>query len=493
MGFLMSDENSRPGDKSEEIDLETLLKEKEKLDSLIHRKFTKDITVMFTDLSGSTRLSEEIGDISMRSLLRNHYDIVTPIIKNNQGILVKTMGDGTMSYFENPSDAVRAAVEIQLGMRKFNEKATHPPLLIRCGLNTGRGIVEKNDVYGDVVNTAQRFESLGKPNEILMSEDTFNLVRQTGEFRIIFSGETSIKGKAGQQKVFKVVWSPEDMARADEYKTTPKIAVASLVGGAVTSDVPLPVLSSVPHGETLRLGVQGVAKLTVEEKAHPPKVYDLSTASVVIGRAAEADIHLDESYISRKHAKISYEDGKFYIEDLHSHIGTAYHGERISRREMNDSDEFFLGAVKLIFKREAPKPQEFKEAPPTGEATMALNLSDMMRLKVEMEGALQAQYEITPQPVVIGRTQEADIRLDNPLISRRHVRIYVNAGKAVIEDLKSNNGTFLNGQKIDKAEASIGDEIRIGPYTLTLGDPLQGGQRDEESIMRKVFSFLKKG
>ena len=84
----MSDENNRPGDKSEEIDLETLLKEKEKLDSLIHRKFTKDITVMFTDLSGSTRLSEEIGDISMRSLLKNHYDIVTPIIKSNHIIQI---------------------------------------------------------------------------------------------------------------------------------------------------------------------------------------------------------------------------------------------------------------------------------------------------------------------------------------------------------------------------------------------------------------------
>jgi class 3 adenylate cyclase/pSer/pThr/pTyr-binding forkhead associated (FHA) protein len=489
----MSDEDSRPGDKSEEIDLETLLKEKEKLDSLIHRKFTKDITVMFTDLSGSTRLSEEIGDISMRSLLKNHYDIVAPIIKNNQGVLVKTMGDGTMSYFENPPDAVRAAVEIQIGMRKFNEKATHPPLLLRCGLNTGRGIVEKNDVYGDVVNTAQRFEALGKPNEILLSEDTFNLVRQAGEFRIIFSGETSLKGKQGPQKVFKVIWSPEDIAKGDEYKTTPKTSVASLVGGAATSDVPIPVLSSMPPGGTLKLGVQGVAKLVVEEKGHPPKVYDLSTAPVVIGRGAEAEIHLNESYISRKHAKISYGDGKFYIEDMHSHIGTTYHGERINRCEMHDADEFFLGTVKLIFKRETPKAQDFKEAVPVGEATMALNVSEMMRLDVEMEGALQAQYDITPQPVVIGRTQESDIRLDNPLISRKHVRIYIKAGKAIVEDLKSNNGTFLNGQKIDKAEASIGDEIRIGPYLLRLADPMQGGRRDEESIMRKVFSFLKKG
>lgn len=490
----MGDEDNRLGDKSEEIDLETLLKQKETLESLIHRKFTKDITVMFTDLSGSTRLSEELGDLAMRSLLKNHYDIVNPIIKDNQGVLVKTMGDGTMSYFDSPSDAVRAAVQLQIGMRKFNEKALHPPLLLRCGLNTGRGIVEKNDVYGDVVNTAQRFEALGKPNDILISEDTYNLVRQAGEFRIIFSEETSLKGKLGPQKVYKVIWSPEDLAKGEEYKTSPKIAVAHPGRGVVTSDVPIAVVGAMPHGETVKLGVQGVAKLTVEEKGHPPKVYDLSTAPVVIGRAAEAEIHLEESYISRKHAKISYDNGKFYIEDLHSHIGTTFHGNKINRHEMVDGDEYFLGTVKLIFKREAPpKAMDFKDAASANEATMALNISDIMRMDVELEGALQGQYDITPQPVVIGRTQEADIRLDNPLISRRHVRIYIKGGKAIVEDLKSNNGTFINGQKIEKAEASIGDEVRIGPYLLRLVNPMQGGRRDEESIMRKVFSFLKKG
>jgi pSer/pThr/pTyr-binding forkhead associated (FHA) protein len=406
------------------------------------------------------------------------------------------MGDGTMSYFENPSDAVRSAVQMQLGMKKFNERATHPPLIMRCGLNTGRGIVEKNDVYGDVVNTAQRFEALGKPKEILMSEDTFNFVRQTGEFHIIFSGETSIKGKAGQQKVFKVIWNPEDAAKAEEYKTTPKMASAPNIGGAVTSDVPIPVMKSSSPAEIVKLGVQGVAKLVVEEKGHPPKIYDLSTAPVVIGRAAEVEIHLDESYISRKHAKISYEDGKFYIEDLHSHIGTTYHGERINRCEMKDSDEFYLGAVKLIFKREAPppvKPPETKESYSSGEATMAINISDLLLLNVEMEGALHSQYEITPKPVVIGRTQDADIRLDNPLISRKHAMIFARAGKLAIEDLKSNNGTFVNGKKVEKAEVSMGDEVRLGPYLLRLADPMQGGRRDEESIMRKVFSFLKKG
>lgn len=487
----MSDKENEAGEKSEEVDLETLLRQKEKLESLIHRKFTKDITVMFTDLSGSTRLSEELGDIAMRSLLKNHYDIVTPIIKDNQGVLVKTMGDGTMSYFDNPSDAVRAATQLQVGMKKFNERGVHPPLLLRCGLNTGRGIVEKNDVYGDVVNTAQRFEALGKPNEILISEDTFNLVRHTGEFRIIFSEETSLKGKQGPQKVFKVIWSPEDAAKGDEYKTTPKMLIP--LGGAVTSDVLIPTLGSEASGEVLKLGVQGVAKLVVEEKDYPPKVYDLSTAAVVIGRAAEAEIHLEESYISRKHAKISYDNGKFFIEDLNSHIGTTYHGERINRREMHDADEFFLGSVKLIFKREEPpKPADVKEPAPPAEATMAINISDMLRLEVELEGAPHAQFEITPQPVVIGRTQDADIRLDNPLISRKHVRIYVKAGKAVIEDLKSNNGTFLNGQKIEKAEVSIGDEVRIGPYLLRVASPIAPGRKDEESIMRKVFSFLKK-
>ena len=93
------------------IDLEKLLEEKERLEALIQKKFTRNITIMFTDMKGSTSLRRSEGDLASRFLIKKNYDIIFPSIKENNGVLVKTMGDGTLSYFDKAQDAVRSAVQ----------------------------------------------------------------------------------------------------------------------------------------------------------------------------------------------------------------------------------------------------------------------------------------------------------------------------------------------------------------------------------------------
>lgn len=470
--------------------METLLREKEKLDSLIKRKFTREITVLFTDICGSTRLAEELGDIAMRTLLKNHNDIIFPIVEAHRGVLVKTMGDGTLSYFEKAPDAVLAAVDIQKGFEKYNEKSAHPPIILRCGLNTGRGIVEKNDVYGDVVNTAQRFEAMAKPGEILISADTNKLSHEEKELKIVFSGETQVKGKAGMQKVYKVVWREE--SAEEQYKTSVKTAPPLPPATQVTTEMPLEWDGKRPTTSSITIGAGKEAKVIVAEEGKEPKEYDLNSAPVIIGRSTNANIHLDETYVSRKHARIIFENGKYYIEDLHSHIGTIHAGVKITRYEMRDKDEFIIGSVKLVFLQGAEKPAEKEQVFMDGEVTMELNVREILRLLVEGEGGVVAQYDLTPSPMVIGRIAEADIRLDNQIVSRKHARIFVKEGKAVIEDLKSNNGTYVNGQKIEKTEVAPGEEIGIGPFILRVVDPTKPTPKGEPSLVKKVFSFLKK-
>ncbi|MBI5816038.1 MAG: FHA domain-containing protein [Nitrospinae bacterium] len=481
----MAEDKKGGEDKSIEVDLGALLKEKEKLESLIQRKFTRDITVLFTDLTGSTRMSEALGDLEMRSLLKNHYDIIFPIVSANGGTLVKTMGDGTLSYFMDPSGAVRAAIGIQLGFAEFNQAKKHPELLIRCGLNTGRGIVEKNDVYGDVVNTAQRFESLAKPRQILISEETYQFVKDTPEFSIVFSQETNIKGKLGPQKVFRILWGGEE----------PQAAGHEYTNGKVTGDIPVEWEGHAPTTGTVKMEAAGQAKLTVEEAGKPPVVYDLLTSPLVIGRSAQADIRLNEGYVSRRHAQIVFVNGRYFMEDMGSHVGTLRSGARVAKSEMNDGDEFMIGTVKLVFSRHKPAPPP-KAADPfaDGERTMAFMAGQTLFLTVTEAGQETARYEVTQSPVIIGRTQEADVRLDNPLVSRKHAKIHVSSGKLVIEDLGSNNGTLVNGKKVDKVEASPGDEIIIGSFLLGLIDPMSTVKKEvgEASIVRKVFSFLSK-
>jgi adenylate cyclase len=214
----MNSEDGSPVKKDPTVssaDLEILLEQRAHLDELIQKKFTKVITIMFTDLKGSTSIAESEGDIVSRFLIKRHHDILIPIIKKNGGVLVKTMGDGTLSYFQDAVDGVRSSVEIQTNINDYNaSRKSGPPILLRIGLNTGAGMVERNDIYGDVVNTASRFESLAGPGEIYISENTYDALGETRDaFYCRFIKESTLKEKKGSFKIFKVFWDKDEIER----------------------------------------------------------------------------------------------------------------------------------------------------------------------------------------------------------------------------------------------------------------------------------------
>ncbi|VAX21024.1 hypothetical protein MNBD_NITROSPINAE04-2222 [hydrothermal vent metagenome] len=477
--------------KSESVDLEELLREKEKLDSIIKRKFTKKITMMFTDLTGSTRMSELLGDLAMRAILRNHNDIVFPIIKSNNGHLVKTMGDGTMSYFVDVVDAIKAAMQIQLGIEKYNSGMCETPLLIRCGLNTGLGLVEEKDVHGDVVNVAQRFEALAEPREILMSHDTYKLATENKDLCLVFLKEARLKGKMGPQKVYKALWSPDEMElfKKGEYDPAKDI----YADGAVTGDMPALATDEKPADEQLTADTcQG--RILVEQKGKPASTHELTKNEMVIGRSSKVDIVLPEQFVSRRHARVIIKEGKYFMEDLGSKMSVLHKGEKIYRHEMKNGDEFLIGPVKLTFQSLAMDQPDIR-AQDDPDATIAFSLSRLFQIVVEENGAIIARNDLSDTPLIIGRTADCDITLAQPVVSRKHAKIYLENGAVFIEDLKANNGTFVNGGKIEKTEVTPSDEIRIGPFILHVIDPTISKPDEAHKISgfrNKVFSFLSK-
>ncbi len=133
--------NKAPQEPLPENDLDKFLEKKEEMDNLFKEKFTRRVTVMFTDLKGSTSVADREGDLSSRLLIKHHNDIIFPIIARNNGVLVKTMGDGTLSYFESVQDGVRASAEILKEIDGYNvTKQTKTPILMRIGLHTGQCI-----------------------------------------------------------------------------------------------------------------------------------------------------------------------------------------------------------------------------------------------------------------------------------------------------------------------------------------------------------------
>ncbi|HEX8961995.1 MAG TPA: adenylate/guanylate cyclase domain-containing protein [Rhodocyclaceae bacterium] len=201
-----------PGNEPSAEDIGAYLRQRDAIEAALKDKFTRNLTVMFTDLKGSTAIAEKYGDLTSRQVIQHHNDILLPAVKENRGTFVKSIGDGTLSHFENALDALRAAVRIQQGIDELNRTGTFPmPVLMRIGMHTGKCILEKNDIFGDVVNTASRFESSANAGEIYLSEETYNALSDKSEIYCRFEREVTLKGKAEPYQAYKAFWSAEEI------------------------------------------------------------------------------------------------------------------------------------------------------------------------------------------------------------------------------------------------------------------------------------------
>jgi len=133
------------------------------------------ITIMFTDLKGSTALYERIGDPKAYALVREHFAILGKAVRDNEGAIVKTIGDAIMAVFVNPADGLRAAMQIQQDIETFNRDSAKEPVTIKLGLHCGRCISvtlnNRLDYYGSAANKAARLEAQSGGGDIVLSPE----------------------------------------------------------------------------------------------------------------------------------------------------------------------------------------------------------------------------------------------------------------------------------------------------------------------------------
>jgi class 3 adenylate cyclase/tRNA A-37 threonylcarbamoyl transferase component Bud32 len=256
-------------------DMERYLAEREKLDTAFKEQFEKFVTVMFTDLKGSTSIAETQGDMVSRMLIKAQSDILHPAIQENNGVFIKSIGDGSLSYFPSAQDAIRAAARIQREMDALNmAKKFKFPVLMRIGMHTGKCVVEEKDIYGDVVNTASRFESAADPGGILMSEDTYNALSDKTEIYSRFVKQVTLKGKSEPFNAYKVFWNPleveldkQGVVPRQEYNVPVRSSGMKLIIGGV---VLLIIVLALTLG-TRYFGAQsGSAKRSISDTVSPP-------------------------------------------------------------------------------------------------------------------------------------------------------------------------------------------------------------------------------
>ena len=163
------------------------------------------VTLLFSDIEGSTTLNARLGDRAFFALLQEHNAIVRSHLQANRGFEVKNEGDGFMLAFKSAVDGLRCAIGVQRALAERNDTAEEP-IRVRIGLHTGEAIRDQDDFFGLHVNLAARVGSAAAGGEILVSALLKELAAHAGEFRFDDGRDVELKG-IGPQRVHRVEWS----------------------------------------------------------------------------------------------------------------------------------------------------------------------------------------------------------------------------------------------------------------------------------------------
>jgi len=172
----------------------------------------RHVVLLFTDIKGSTRLYEELGDATAYNLVRDHFKVLFQAIESRGGIVVKTIGDAVMASFRGASDALEAALSVHSTIDSLKVPGTEDSVVVKMGLHAGPAIAvtmnERFDYFGQTVNRAARIQGLAKDQEIYFSESVF---QDPGCRRSLASRKaavrrwrTQLKGIEGDQIVYSV-------------------------------------------------------------------------------------------------------------------------------------------------------------------------------------------------------------------------------------------------------------------------------------------------
>ena len=165
----------------------------------------KSAAIMFTDIAGYTEAMSE-NEQKALEMLRKKRSIIKPLINNYNGIYVKEIGDGTLSYFESGFSASACAKDLQ---RQIQENS----LKIRVGIHIGDIVFDEEDVYGDGVNIASRIESLAPIGGVLISKNVYDELINKDGFEGVHLGLQSLKGVGRLVDVYAI---------KDDYLVVPK-------------------------------------------------------------------------------------------------------------------------------------------------------------------------------------------------------------------------------------------------------------------------------
>ncbi len=197
------------------------------------------VIVLFTDIAGSTAMTQERGDEGAQEIVREHNRIVREALAVFQGREVKHTGDGIMASFSTGVNGVEAAIDMQRKVKEMVENKPELPLKLKIGINVGEPISEDNDLFGSTVQLAARIVDKANPGEILISEAVRGLT-QGKKIPFKKHDEFEMKGFEHPIATYRVVWEKVPTETDTESNAEPDDK-SKVEAGSAISQVDVPV------------------------------------------------------------------------------------------------------------------------------------------------------------------------------------------------------------------------------------------------------------
>lgn len=250
-------------------------------------------TVLFADLRGSTGLFEKLGNAEAASVVTQSVALMAQIVGSCGGQVVKTLGDGLMAVFEQPQGGIEAADEMHESLDRIvagapQSGARRQALKLQVAMAHGEVVELNGDCFGDAVNVAARLLDSAGDNETLTTQQVLDGLEAEHRSRFRSLSKLQLRGRQEPVQVYRL-----DARRFGE-------TVATLFEGSA------PMLA--PDG--IRLAWLDVTR-----------VFAGVDLPAVMGRSPQATYCIDDTRVSRSHARVEWHGGTFQVSDL-SYNGT---------------------------------------------------------------------------------------------------------------------------------------------------------------------------
>ncbi len=412
-------------------------------------KLRRNITVLFTDIKGSTAYFEKFGDAAGLIMVHHTNGLLGKVVERHGGKVIKTIGDAVMASFDDHVEAVAGAIEMQEAITADNApKPEAHRVTVRIGINYGLGFVKSNDVFGDVVNVASRVEGAANPQQILISDTLYQSVATLDRFRCRLAGKFSLKGKSEQRSLYEVVWRE---------------------GGADVGSQSMMVAA---------LDTSPNVKYTLVQlrtDGRPGHEFALGSGQAIIGRTQGDFTFPHDEYMQSPHARLLIESGQLFVEPA-PEADTFVSLTGTCRLQQGDVVSF--GNQVLEFRvDEAALAEAAQRGQGLGELNALLHGAVAEFVSLNPDGK---RFPIRDQQTTWGRTKATYTFPTDTAMSRSHAKVYHRGEDFFIEDVGSTNGTFLlarektpipgrailamGGQRIKvfREEAGEAKSVRVG-------------------------------